>query len=261
MWHRLKLSKNYAKAMEQVHTTLRYWPSFLRNKCKQRLTKMAQYLVRARNLAKKTEKVKLIPVSRKVERRLRSREAKALNAAKLENTIEKELLQRLQSGTYGDIYNFNQSAFTSALDQQTVEDEIEDELEEEEAELELEDDADFEAVYSSDDEDYSSGSDDDTLYEQEEEDEEDLEGEWVENGPDGSDDEDDLEEFPLNDSWGASDDEEAPAAPAPGSKKRSAGSQKSGGPAAKRRVHGAGGSFLEIEYEKEDETPAQLASN
>lgn len=102
MWERIRLSKNYNKALGQIDSQLQYWQKFLIHKCKQRLTRLTQVAITERRLALKDEERHYVGVKHKVKRREENRERKALAAAKIEKAIEKELLDRLKSGAYGD---------------------------------------------------------------------------------------------------------------------------------------------------------------
>lgn len=159
LWERIKLSQNYAKALEQIDERLIYWPKFLIHKCKQRLTRLTQVAIRTRRLAREEERLgervvaKLPP---KVRRREATRERKAEAAAKVERAIERELIERLRSGAYGDRpLNVEEGVWKKVLKglerggegerDQDLDEGVEEE-EEEEGEYELEEEGDEEGL-------------------------------------------------------------------------------------------------------------------
>lgn len=235
MWERVKLSNDYAKALEQIDTELQYWPSFLKHKCKQRTTKIVQYLIKMRKLSTR-ETGKLVPVKKKLEHRESARETKALAAAKLEKNLEKELVARLKSRAYGDLpLNVNEDVWKAVLEKERLDAEKEGE-----DALELEEDDDNlteEDIEEEDEEEYEGEREFIEDF-----DESDLEDMEDENGFDGSDDDDEEEDEESDEE--DSDDNDASSKR---KGKRRATQKKAPQPPKKQRR----GPRVEIEYEME----------
>jgi protein MAK16 len=197
LWEKVPLAANYETALAQISEQLEFWPGWLVHKCKQRYTKIFQYLMRMRKLELRRNAPRLLlPRNKKVERRDLVREDKAETAARIETAIKNELLERLKAGTYGDIYNFLPSTFGSLLDaegQPHDEEEIDrladaDEIEEDtmqQVEQYIEDEDDFSADMEDFDVNAPNQHDDD-----DEDDLDDLEDE-DDDGLDEDDDDDD----------------------------------------------------------------------
>uniref|UniRef100_A0A0N5ANC0 Protein MAK16 homolog n=1 Tax=Syphacia muris TaxID=451379 RepID=A0A0N5ANC0_9BILA len=130
LWERTKLSQNMAKAIEQIELSLLHWSEYVRHKCKARLIRIHQVLFRMRKMKLAGRQKKIIPIQRKIERREVRREEKALTAARIDNAIEKELLNRLREGVYGDLYQFRcddgRVEYVADFNESDEEDDIED---------------------------------------------------------------------------------------------------------------------------------------
>ncbi|XP_037803377.1 protein MAK16 homolog [Penaeus monodon] len=188
-WEKVKLSRNFVKALQQIDENLVFWKKYFRQKCRQRLLKITQYLTRMRKL-KLGRKKKLVPLRRKQEVRLKRREEKALVAARIDNVIEKQLLQRLKEGTYERIYNFPQEAFDVRVDGEEVESDVDEVEYDEDKEEEVETDEDVEGqlekeVVNDDDDDDDDEDDDD--------DDDDLSSDEDDSGDEEEDDEETRE--------------------------------------------------------------------
>lgn len=117
MWQLKRLNENYDEAFRQVSKALEYWPKFIVHKNKQRLTKITQYLIRARNLANNT-KGKFVSIPKMKKKKEERSEGKAQIAARIDSSIEQELLKRLKSGLYDDIYSFSSSQYEGKIVEQ-----------------------------------------------------------------------------------------------------------------------------------------------
>ncbi|ADM12404.1 glutathione-S-transferase-like protein [Encephalitozoon intestinalis ATCC 50506] len=100
VYEEIKLSSNYEEALRQIEENLEFWDEKIIHKCKQKLSKLTQYLRRLERF-KEHGKTKYMVRRKKMNRREKLRALKTLNKINFEKNIGDELMLRLESGIYG----------------------------------------------------------------------------------------------------------------------------------------------------------------
>ncbi|KAI9709114.1 MAG: hypothetical protein M1820_003560 [Bogoriella megaspora] len=267
-WEKITLPKNYTQALDIIDKNLMHWPKFLVHKCKQRLTRLTQVQMRIRHIAKEERRLgeKVVPrLAPKIRKREEVRERKAEAAAKVERAIERELVERLRSGAYGDRpLNVQEGLWKKVMmglerEGEGARDEDLDEGIEEEQEVELEYEKEPEVEYVSDLEGESEDEGDmgdleDWLGGRSDGEETDI---TEDDDEEGTDDENEEEEESGSDEDEEEEDNEA-LREALSNLKRKRPAEKPSKP-SKKPVKGTKGPLREIEYEIEREPPARQA--
>ena len=119
LWESIRLDASYKKALEKIDEELIYWPKFIIHKCKQRFTRIRQVLVKRRKI-KLEGSAEYQIISRKAEKREKSRLVKAEKAAVIESHIAEELLKNLKRGKYNEIYNYPGNVLERVLENENV---------------------------------------------------------------------------------------------------------------------------------------------
>jgi len=130
LWESIKLDPSYNKALEQIDEELKYWPNFLKHKCKQRFTRLRQILIKRKKM-KLEGRAEYRVVSHKAEKREKTRLVKAEKSAVIENHIVDGLLKNLKNGKYDDIYNINHKIFDRVLESEKLVEQNEEDFNEE----------------------------------------------------------------------------------------------------------------------------------
>jgi len=151
LWEKIPLPYNLDAAFAQIDKSLRFWDNRKLKRCKLRYHRLFLMLRRMRKLKQRVS-AKMVPVKKKVERRLKSREQKAEKIAMLEHKIEAELLERLRKGVYPkELYQTQEEteketeeqADNESIDDVVFEEDESEDEEEEEIEFDVDDLAEF----------------------------------------------------------------------------------------------------------------------
>jgi protein MAK16 len=139
LWQKIELPEDVSEGMTIIERELQYWDEWLIEKVKQRYVRIVETLERMRKL-RQAPKVKEIAIKRRVEKRTKAREQKALSVAHVDYVTKQELLKRLREGVYGEIYNMEKEEFEEALDEYAEDMEFVDESDLEDVEEEVDED-------------------------------------------------------------------------------------------------------------------------
>lgn len=99
-YEEIKLSSNYEEALKQIEENLEFWDEKIIHKCKQKLSKLTQYLRRLEHF-KEHGRTEYMVRKKRMNRREKLRALKTLNKINFEKNIGDELMLRLESGIYG----------------------------------------------------------------------------------------------------------------------------------------------------------------
>eukprot|EP00659_Diplonema_papillatum_P011221 gene11221-17258_t len=125
LWEKILLPSNFKAALAIINDNLQWWDRKVVMKCKHRLLRLKQVLIRKRRLAARGT-VKLVGIKKKEEKQLDKKEKKAATAAAVETGIRKELISRLKKGEQSiDVPDEELEKLADQLEDGEIEHEIE----------------------------------------------------------------------------------------------------------------------------------------
>ncbi|KRH94635.1 RNA-binding nuclear protein (MAK16) containing a distinct C4 Zn-finger [Pseudoloma neurophilia] len=101
-YEKILLDPCYEKALAEIEQNLTYFDPVLIHKCKQKLGKLTQYLIRKYEIDINENKIKYVARRKKIIKLERGRSQKILNRMDIESEIKQELALRLEEGLFGE---------------------------------------------------------------------------------------------------------------------------------------------------------------
>ncbi|EJW01965.1 hypothetical protein EDEG_03573 [Edhazardia aedis USNM 41457] len=100
-YEEIELSNDYDTAIQQIDEELRFFSDFLKHKCKQRLTSLTEYLERKMK-REKNKNIEFSVIKRRFMKKERIAALKTSKELNIEQEVEKELIERMKIGVYGE---------------------------------------------------------------------------------------------------------------------------------------------------------------